>query len=109
MQPYLADVAVNVESPSPRREKTSSRASIQDIGDLSVFRGLEEVDARDYYLTMAQGDLRSGAEAALLFYRKASSGKVDWEATDLETRFPPDAIYRNGEWVRRGSLTVKSP
>jgi hypothetical protein len=109
MQPYTADVAVNAESPSPRREQTIRRAFVQDIGDLSVFRGLEEVDARDYYVTTAQGDLRSGGEAALLFYRKASSGKVDWEATDLETRFPPDAIYRGGVWVRRGSLIVKSP
>ena len=109
IQPYVADVAVNAESPQPRREQTSRRASIQDIGDLSVFRGLEEVDARDYYVTTSPNDLRSGGEAALLFYRKDRAEKVDWEAADLETRFPPDAIYRGGEWVRRGSLTVKSP
>jgi hypothetical protein len=109
MQPYIADLAINPESPSPRAGRTLRRAFIQEIGDLSVFHGLEEVDARDYYVTTAQSDLRFGAEAALLFYRKGSSGKVDWEAADLETRFPPDAIYRNGEWVRRGSLTVKSP
>jgi hypothetical protein len=109
MQPFVADLAINAESPQPRREQTPRRASIQDIGDLSVFHGLDEIDARDYYVTTAQGDLRLGAEGALLFYRKDRSGKVDWEATDLETRFPPDAIYRNGEWVRRGSLTIKSP
>ncbi|HEX8921293.1 MAG TPA: M14 family zinc carboxypeptidase [Pyrinomonadaceae bacterium] len=109
MQPFVVDVAVNAESQHPRRERAERRAFIQDIGDLSVFRGLEEIDARDYYLTTSQHDLRTGGEGALLFYRKDKAGKVDWEAADLETRFPPDAIYRGGEWVRRGSLTIKSP
>lgn len=106
VQPYPADLAVNAET---RRGEGSAqrRASIQEVGDLSVFRGLEEVDARDYYVTTSQNDLRLGSEATLLFYRKDSAGKVEWEATDLETRFPPDAIYRGGEWIRRGSLTIK--
>ena len=55
-----------------------------------------------------KNELRPGGEAALLFYRKDRSGQVEWEAADLETRFPPDAIYRGGEWIRLGSLTVKS-
>jgi hypothetical protein len=111
MQPYVADLAVNAETVAPRegRSSNSRRAAIQDVGDLSVFRGLEEIDARAYYVTTSQNDLRPGSEAALLFYRKDRAGKVEWEAADLETRFPPDAIYRGGEWVRRGSLTTKSP
>ncbi len=106
LSPYLADLAVNAET---RRVEgsTQRRASIQDVGDLSVYRGLEEVDARDYYVTTSQGDSRLGSEATLLFYRKDRPVKVDWEAADLETRFPPDAIYRDGEWIRRGSLTIK--
>lgn len=106
MPPYLADIAVNAET---RRVEgsTQRRASIQDVGDLSVYRGLEEVDAHDYYVTTKQNDWRLGSEATLLFYRKDRGGKVDWEAADLETRFPPDAIYRGGEWVQRGSLTIK--
>jgi hypothetical protein len=109
MQPYMADVAVNAEAASVRevRSPQQRRTSIQDVGDLSVFRGLEEVDARDYYVTTSQGAVRPGVEAALLFYRKDSAGNIDWEATDLETRFPPDAVYRGGEWVKRGSLTIK--
>jgi hypothetical protein len=106
MLPFPADLAVNAES---RRSDggTQRRASIQEVGDLSVFRGLEEVDARDYYVTTSQGDLRLGSEAALLFYRRDRPVRVDWEAADLETRFPPDAIYRGGEWIKRGSLTIK--
>jgi hypothetical protein len=104
--PYLADLAINAEA---RRGEgsTARRASIQDVGDLSVYRGLEEVDARDYYVTNSQNDLRLGSEATLLFYRKERAGQVEWEAADLETRFPPDAVYRGGEWIRRGSLQIK--
>jgi hypothetical protein len=108
VQPYAADLAVNAESLNPREaRKQERRASIQDVGDLSVFRGLEEVDARDYYVTTQQGNMRIGSEAALLFYRKDGAGKVDWDALDLETRFPPDAVYRGGEWVKKGSLITK--
>jgi hypothetical protein len=107
--PYPADVAVNAEEVNVRQGRSPQprRASIQDVGDLSVFRGLEEVDGRDYYVTTPQGELRPGSEGALLFYRKEMAGKVDWDASDLETRFPPDAIYRGGEWVKKGSVTIK--
>lgn len=106
MPPYPADLAVNAET---RRVEggTTRRASVQDVGDLSIYRGLEEVDARDYYVTTSQTDWRLGSEVTLLFYRKDRPVKVDWEAADLETRFPPDAIYRGGEWIQRGSLTIK--
>ena len=104
--PYAADLAVNVErgrgdAARPRR------AFVQDVGDLSVFRGLEEADARDYYVTTPQGPLRTGGDAALLFYRKEQAARVDWDAPDLETRFPPEAVFRNGEWLRRGRLPVR--
>jgi hypothetical protein len=107
MLPYPADLAVNAESRRAEGGTQQRRASIQDVGDLSVYRGLEEVDARDYYVTTSQSDWRLGSEVMLLFYRKDMAGKIEWEAADLETRFPPDAIYRGGEWVRRGSLTIK--
>jgi hypothetical protein len=105
----VADIAVNAEGGRERERGNSRKAFIQDVGDLAIYTGLEEVDGRDYYLTTSKGEVRPGGEAALLFYRKDRSAQVDWEAADLETRFPPDAIYRAGEWVRRGSLSIKSP
>lgn len=108
-QPYVADLAVNAEGGRAGERGNSRRASIQDVGDLNGFSGLEEVDARDYYVTTVRGELRPGGEAALLFYRKNRGGQIDWEAADLETRFPPDAVYRGGEWVSKGSLIIKSP
>ena len=106
LEPFAADLAVNVERGrgdlAPPR-----RASVQDVGDLSVYRGLEEVDARGYYVVVMGGDLRAGGEAVLLFYRKERAAGVKWDAPDLETRFPPEAIFRGGNWVRRGDLTVR--
>ncbi len=105
VEPFAADLAVNVErgrgdSAPPRR------ASVQDVGDLSVYKGLEEVDARGYYVVMG-GDLRVGGEAALLFYRKEKAAGINWNAPDFETRFPPEAVFRGGNWVRRGDLLVR--
>ncbi|HEX8557501.1 MAG TPA: M14 family zinc carboxypeptidase [Pyrinomonadaceae bacterium] len=106
VEPYTADLAVNVErgrgDAAPPR-----RATLQDVGDLSVYRGLEEVDARGYYVVVAGGELRVGGEAALLFYRKERAAGIDWAAPDLEARFPPEAVFRGGSWARRGGLTVR--
>jgi hypothetical protein len=104
--PFAADLAVNVErgrgdAVAPRR------ASFQDVGDLSVYNGLEEVDARGYYVVVIGGELRVGAEATLLFYRKERVSGINWDATDLETRFSPDAVFRGGNWVRRGDLSIR--
>ncbi len=105
--PFTADLAVN-EDVSTAEGREQRRASIQDVGDLSVFRGVEEVDATNYFVTVARGILRPGAEAALLFYRKDHvPAQMDWAAPDLETRFPPDATYRHGEWRGRGNLIFR--
>jgi hypothetical protein len=105
-EPFAADLAVNVErgrgdAADPRR------ATVQDVGDLSVYKGIEEVDARDYYVVFAAGELRVGAEAALFFYRKERAAGIDWAAPDIEARFPPEAVFRGGRWERRGNLPVK--
>ena len=105
-EPFAADLAVNVErgrgDGAPPR-----RASVQDVGDLSVYHGLEEVDARGYYVITTGGDLRVGGEAVLLFYRKERARGINWDAPDLETRFSPDAVFRGGVWVRRGDLPTR--
>ena len=65
------------------------------------------MDARGYYVFVAGGGLRVGGEAALLFYRKEKTAAINWDARDLETRFPPEAVFRGGNWVRRGDLRVR--
>jgi hypothetical protein len=91
---FTADIAINDD-----RSSSGRAATIQDVGDLAGFHGLEEVDASSHYVTVASGALRPGAPALLLFYRKDKAAQIDWAAADLESRFPPDAIYRSGEWT----------
>ncbi|HEX7176174.1 MAG TPA: M14 family zinc carboxypeptidase [Pyrinomonadaceae bacterium] len=103
--PFATDLAVNIDA---GRDGRARRASVQDIGDLSVFRGLSEVDAREYYVTVPTGGmLRNGGEATLLFYPKTQAARLDWDAPDFETKFPPEAVFRGGEWVKRGRLPIK--
>ncbi|MFN2455022.1 MAG: M14 family zinc carboxypeptidase [Pyrinomonadaceae bacterium] len=106
LPPFTADVAIN-EDISRNDGKQQRRAVIQEVGDLSPFHGLEEVEARGYYMTVTKGALRPGTEASLLFYKKDRATRIDWTVPDLESRFPPDALYRNGEWIGRDKLTFK--
>jgi hypothetical protein len=104
--PYAADLALNIDRGRGAAGETH-RAFVNEIGDLADARGLEEADAAGYYVTSARGALRNGGEAALLFYRKDKAAHINWLAPDLETRHPPDAVFRNGRWERRGSLPVR--
>jgi hypothetical protein len=95
--PFKADIGVNLDG-FYIEGKRHTRANVEEVGDLGGFTGLEEVDASGFYVTTARGVLRNGAEAVLLFYRKDRATKIDWDVSDLEVRFPPDAVYRNGQW-----------
>jgi len=101
-EPFTADVAINAER---RRANESVPTYIREIGDLSVFSGLEEFDAKDFYLVQKNGLLRIGASGECLFYKKTR--KIDWTAADLEKTFPPDAIFSNGKWTK-DTIEVKS-
>jgi Zinc carboxypeptidase len=103
--PFTADVAINEESHSAGGRQRQS--NIQEVGDLQDFRGLVEVDASRFFVTVAKGALRPGNEGSLLFYKKDKSRQIDWAATDLETRFPPDATYKNGAWTGKENLIFK--
>jgi len=92
---YSADLAVNIEG---------ARATIQDLGDLEGFAALDEVNATGYHVTVARGALRTGGEATLLFYKSSRAKTIDWNAPDLETRYPPDATFRQGRWTGRDKL-----
>jgi Zinc carboxypeptidase len=106
VEPFRADVSVNLESQRRPSERTGS-GQIQEVGDLSSVRGLEMINASGYFVTVAEGVLRQGTEAVLLFYRESRAREIAWDARDLETRFPPDAIYRGGRWSGRDTLPRK--
>jgi len=93
--PFVGDVAINAER---RRAETLSPVFVQEIGDLSVFSGLEEYDVSDYFLVSKTGRLKIGSSGELLFYKKTRV--IDWKAKDLEKKYAPDAIFSNGKWTK---------
>lgn len=98
--PFVGDLGINRET-GFRDGKPLIRENVQEIGDLTDFHGLEEFDASEFVVMPAEGVLRTGSDAALLFYRKSRADKIDWNAPELEKTFPPDAVYRKGQWSGR--------
>ena len=93
------DIAVNTER---RRAEFVAPSFIRQVGKLTAYSGLSEYDASDYYVVARNSkSIRVGEFAELLFFKKTR--QVDWNAPDLETRFPPDAIFSTGRWLK-GSL-----
>jgi hypothetical protein len=82
-----------------RRAGEETTLTVRELGDMSIGAyGLEEYNVENFYLVPKSGAWRVGIPADFLFYKK--SRQIDWKAADLETRFPPDAIYKNGKWLK---------
>ncbi len=97
--PFKADVAVNV---ARRRAGEEPSISVQELGDLDNYLGLEEFDVSDFYLMPVNGEiLRPGSPAGFLFYQKDKAVNIDWSAKDLQTKYPPHAIFDKGKWTKR--------
>lgn len=96
---FVGDVAINKER---RRAEIAAPTFVQEIGDLSIYSGLEEFDASDFYLVPKNGLLKIGSGGEFLFYKK--SRKIDWKAKDLEKQFVPDAVFSNGKWTKGAAL-----
>lgn len=99
---FTADVGINKER---RRAQILAPTYVREIGDLAVYKGLEEFDAREFYLIPSSGQLRIGQSGEFLFYKKER--KIDWTAENLEKTFPPDAVFSEGKWVKGEKLFVK--
>jgi hypothetical protein len=52
-KPFVGDVAVNAQR--RRAEVANAPVFVQEIGDLSIYTGLEEYDASDYLLVPKNG------------------------------------------------------
>lgn len=92
-----ADIGVNIER---RRAGLSTPGFVRSVGDLRSTAGLEEFDVSGYNVIGRFNQVRSGAFADLLFYKKGR--QVNWSSAELETEFPPDAIFSLGKWLKGG-------
>jgi len=92
---FTADISINAER---RRANENAPTFIQEIGDLSIYAGLEEFDVSDFFLIPKTGLLKVGASGEILFYKKGR--KIDWKDANLTEKFPPDAHFSNGKWLK---------
>ncbi len=86
-EPYIADVAVMTER---RRAGENPQMIVREVGDLGIFKGLEEFDMKDYYLVPAD-KLRSGSPAQFKFFKKS-------RPFNRENLIEPDKTFVNGKW-----------
>ena len=98
-EPFIADVSLNSDR---KRANEVAPTYIRDIGDLSIYTGLEEFDASGFYLINKTGLLRNGAGGELWFYKKTRP--IDWTIKDFDKTSPPDAIFSNGKWTKGEKL-----
>ncbi|MCY7375930.1 MAG: hypothetical protein LH472_08140, partial [Pyrinomonadaceae bacterium] len=101
-EPFTADISINTDR---RRANEAALTYIREIGDLSIYAGLEEFDAKDFYLVNKTGLVKTGAPGEFWFYKKKR--QIDWTAKDLEKTSPPDAIFSNGKWTKGEKLLPK--
>ena len=101
-EPFIADISINTER---RRASEAAPTYIREIGDLSIYKGLDEFDVQNFYAVNKAGLLKVGAPGEFWFYKKTR--KIDWTAQDFDQTFPPDAIFSNGKWTKGEKLFPK--
>ena len=89
------DIGVNLQR---RRASFAQTTVIRDIGDLKNISGLEEYAAENFNVVQKFGNLKSGELGELFFYKK--DRQIDWTSKNLETDFPPDAVFSGGKWIK---------
>lgn len=93
--PYVSDVGINA---ARRRASETRPAVVHDVGDLSIYTGLDEYDVSNYYLVNKEGLVRVGSGGEFLFYKKTR--QIDWKDSNLAEKFPPDAVFKDGKWLK---------
>ena len=99
---FSADVGLKNER---RREQSVGSMFVREIGDLSRYVGLDEYDASSFYIASDFDKIRVGAVGEFLFYKK--SRQIDWTAENLREKYPPDAIFSLGKWVKGEKVVRK--
>jgi hypothetical protein len=97
-----SDIGVNLDR---RREQFTAPAMVRRVGDLSGVWGLEEYDASGFNVAGRSQPLTAGTFAEMLFYKK--DRQVDWAAENLESKFPPDAVFSLGKWIAGEGVVPK--
>ncbi len=100
--PYSSDVGLKGER---RREQQFGSMFIREIGDLSAYIGLDEYDVSGFYIAPGWEKIRVGGRGEFLFYKKTR--EIDWTAEKLREKFPPDAVFSLGKWIKGEKVIPK--
>ena len=104
-EPFVADIAVNSER---RRAQASTPAFVREVGDLTVYAGLDEYDASGFYLIPREGLVEMGSAGEFLFYKKTR--KIDWNIKNFNEfveQNPPDAVFGVSRWLKGENVIPK--
>lgn len=95
VQISISDIAVNTQR---RRASQFAPSIVQSLGNFPASRGLEEYDVSNFYLVSRLDAVRAGALSEFNFYKK--DRLIDWKAENFDQKFPPDAIFSGGKWIK---------
>jgi hypothetical protein len=102
---FVADVGVNAER---RRAQFLTPTHVREVGDLTVYEGLDEYDASGFYLVPRDGHLTVGSAGEFLFYKIDRT--IDWKIenfSEFVERNPPDAVFSINRWLKGESVVPK--
>ncbi len=88
-----------------RRASFVPTGRIAAISFPSPIRGFIEYDARDYFVVHRFGITRLGEIGEFNFYKKSRS--IQWDSDDFDRKFPPDAVFAGGKWIKGEGLVPK--
>ncbi len=103
--PFVADIAVNAER---RRAQFLTPTYIREVGDLTVYEGLDEYDVSEFYLLPRDGLLSVGSMGEFLFYKRTR--QIDWKIENLSEfvqQNPPDAVFSINRWLKGEGVVPK--
>lgn len=88
-----------------RRASFTVSAKISSVGSLNGITGLDEYDASGFYVYQRFGKVKPGELGEFYFYKLDRT--VDWNSSDLAFKFPPDAIFSAGRFIKGADLVPK--
>lgn len=100
--PSVADIAAIAQR---RRASFVPIVRMTAIGNLGTLRGLEEYDAAGFKIVHRFGQLKTGEFAELFFYKR--DRVIDPLVENMETQFPPDAIFSGGKWLKGAGVVPR--
>ena len=102
---FIADIGVNAER---RRAQFLTPTYVREVGDLTIYEGLDEYDVSDFYLVPREGLLSVGSGGEFLFYKR--SRQINWNFGDMDeflAKFPPDAVFSVNRWIKGEGVVPK--